>query len=70
MLAGKSDLAFTMSFEVLPEIDITDLAALKLEREVADVADEAIDKAVADLRRALRTLRGRRRTAPPARATG
>ena len=49
VLAGKSDLAFTMSFEVLPQIAITDLAALKLEREVADVADEAVDKAMADL---------------------
>ena len=49
MLAGKSDLAFTMSFEVLPQIAITDLTALKLEREVADVADEAVDKALADL---------------------
>ena len=47
VLSGQGDLAFTMSFEVLPEIAIADLAALKLEREVADVADEAIDKAMA-----------------------
>ena len=45
VLSGQSDLAFTMSYEALPEIAITDLAALKLEREVADVTDEAIDKA-------------------------
>ena len=49
VLAGEGDLAFTMSFEVLPSITVTDLAALKLEREVADVTDEAVDKAVADL---------------------
>jgi trigger factor len=49
VLAGQSDLAFTMSYETLPEIKIMDLAALKLEREVADVAPEAVDKAVGDL---------------------
>ncbi len=49
VLTGKGDLAYTLSFEILPQITITDLAALKLEREVADVTEEAIDKAVADL---------------------
>jgi trigger factor len=49
VLSGQSDLAFTMSYEALPEIKVTDLAALKLEREVADVAPEAVDKALADL---------------------
>jgi trigger factor len=49
VLEGKSDLAFTMAFEVLPQIAITDLTALKLEREVADVSEEAVDKALADL---------------------
>jgi trigger factor len=46
VLTGQGDLAFTMSYETLPEIQVTDLAALKLEMEVADVAEEAIDKAV------------------------
>src|SRR6185295_14591072 len=49
VLSGQSDLAFTMSYEALPEIKVADLAALKLEREVADVASEAVDKAVSDL---------------------
>ncbi len=49
VLSGQGDLAFTMKFEILPSITVTDLTALKLEREVADVADEAVDKAVADL---------------------
>ena len=48
-MSGQSDLAFTMSYEALPEIKITDLTALKLEREVADVAPEAVDKAIAEL---------------------
>jgi len=49
VLNGKGDLAYTLSFEILPSITITDLAALKLEREVAEVSEEAVDKAVADL---------------------
>jgi trigger factor len=49
VLEGKSDLAFTMAFEVLPQIAIADLSALKLEREVADVSEEAVDKALDDL---------------------
>jgi len=49
VLTGQSDLAFTMSYETLPKIAVTDLSALKLERQVADVADEAIDRAVNQL---------------------
>jgi trigger factor len=49
VLAGQGDLAYTMSFEILPSITVTDLSRLKLEREVAEVTDEAVDKAVADL---------------------
>jgi trigger factor len=49
VLSGQSDLAFTMSYEALPEITLTDLAALKFERPVTDVTEEAIDKGVASL---------------------
>jgi trigger factor len=49
VLAGQGDLAYTLSFEILPKITITDLSALGLEREVAEVSQEAVDKAVADL---------------------
>ena len=49
ILSGKNDLAFTMKYEALPEIAITDLAALKLEQEVADVPAETIDKSLAEL---------------------
>ena len=57
-LAGKSDLAFTMSYEALPEIKVTDLPALKLEREVADVRREAVDKALGELLERCDPLRG------------
>jgi trigger factor len=49
VLAGQGDLAFTMSYETLPEIKITDLSALKVERLVADVPEEGVDKGVASL---------------------
>ena len=49
VLTGESDLAFTMSYETLPKFSITDLTALKLEREVADVGEDAINKAIAGL---------------------
>jgi trigger factor len=49
VLAGQGDLAYTMSFEILPTISVTDFSALKLEREVAEVSEEAVGKAVADL---------------------
>jgi trigger factor len=50
VLSGQSDLAFTMSFEILPEIKIADLTALMLERWVAEVTEEAVENAVGELR--------------------
>ncbi|MCB1504727.1 MAG: trigger factor [Hyphomicrobiaceae bacterium] len=49
VISGKGDLAYEMSFEVLPEIQVTDLSSLKLERLVAQVEGEAIDEVLADL---------------------
>ena len=43
---GSSDLAYTMSFEVLPKFQILDLKTLKLERPVSDVADDDITKSL------------------------
>ena len=49
VMDGKADLAYTMSFEVLPKIDLIDMSTLSLEREVVDVDEETIDKAVEEL---------------------
>jgi trigger factor len=49
VIDGKADLAYGMTFEVLPTFTLTDFSALKLERMVADVEEAAIDKAVGDL---------------------
>ena len=44
VIAGNADLAYTISFEVLPEIEITDLAKLKFEKLKVDVGEEEIEK--------------------------
>jgi trigger factor len=49
IFSGESDLAYSMEFEVLPPIPQPDVSALKIERLVADVDDEAINKALADI---------------------
>lgn len=43
VIAGKADLTFTMAVELIPDFELTDLAALELERPVAEVTDEAVD---------------------------
>ncbi|HEX5999813.1 MAG TPA: trigger factor [Hyphomicrobiaceae bacterium] len=52
VLAGEGDLAYTLSFEIMPDISVTDLSTLQLEREVAEVPEEAVEKALSDLRNA------------------
>lgn len=49
VMSGQADLAFGMSFEVLPDIALTDFTTLNLERLVADVDDKAVDEAVSQL---------------------
>ena len=46
VIDGKSDLAYSMSYEVLPAIELADFASLNLERLVADVEDSAVDDAL------------------------
>ncbi len=46
VISGEADLAYTLSFEVLPKIKITDLAKLKVEKQVVDVLDEEIETAI------------------------
>ena len=44
VIAGNSDLDYTISFEVLPEIEITDLTKLKLEKPVVEVTKKEVDE--------------------------
>ena len=49
VIDGKADLAYTMKFEVLPDIEITDFSTMTLERLQADVDDEACESALNEL---------------------
>src|SRR5262245_16902635 len=46
VIAGQADLAYTLSFELLPAIELGDFSSIKLERLVTDVSDAEIDEAV------------------------
>ncbi len=49
VLSGQTDLAYDMSFEVLPDIQMADFSALKLTRLTAPVQDADVDEALARL---------------------
>src|SRR5262249_8579804 len=46
VIGGKSDLAYTLAFEILPKIELGDFKGITLERQVADVTDEQIKEAL------------------------
>jgi trigger factor len=52
IFAGASDLAYTLSFEVLPKIELMDFGKLALERPVAPVTDADIDSSLDRIRAA------------------
>lgn len=49
-------LEYVAHFEVYPEIKLADLSGLQIEKPVVDIADADIDKLIANLRKARRTL--------------
>ncbi len=49
VIAGQADLAYTMSFEVLPPIPLADFSEFKLERLVAEPDGAAVEEAIANL---------------------
>ncbi|MFM9940850.1 MAG: trigger factor [Hyphomicrobiaceae bacterium] len=49
VITGNGDFTYSMSFEVLPDFELTDLSAVELERLVADVPDEAVASALDEL---------------------
>ena len=46
IMGGNSDLAYTLALEILPKIELADFKGLKLERQVADVADAQVSEAL------------------------
>jgi trigger factor len=52
VFSGSGDLAYTMSFEVLPKFELMDFGKINLERPVAEVTDADVDAATERLRAA------------------
>src|SRR5579863_5703535 len=46
VIAGKSDLAYTVEMEIVPPITLADFKTIKLERLTAPVTDEEIDQSL------------------------
>ena len=46
ILAGKSDLTYTVAVEVVPEIKLADFKSFAVEKPVADVSDADVDEAI------------------------
>ena len=55
ILEGKADLAFDVSYEVLPKVAITDLTSITYDRPVVDISDADVD---AEVERVFRNNRG------------
>lgn len=49
ILGGQADLLYTMSFEVLPPVTIADLGGIAIERPVAEVAEDDVQKGLGRL---------------------
>jgi trigger factor len=52
MIEGASDLEYTMSFEILPVIELTDLQTITLEKEAAEPEEDDVKKALERLMKA------------------
>jgi trigger factor len=59
VISGKTDLAYTVAVEVVPQIPIADFKSIELERLVADVADEEVDAALQRLAEQNRAFKAR-----------
>jgi trigger factor len=46
LMAGKSDLAYTVTMDILPPIQLADFKTIKIEKPVADVADAEVDESI------------------------
>jgi trigger factor len=55
VLDGESDLAFDVSYEVLPSVELMDFKTLKLDKPVVEISDEDVDK---EVQRVFRQNRG------------
>ena len=65
MIAGKSDLAYTVAIEILPAIELTDFNGIKLEKRVAEVTNEEVEEALNKLAEQNRPFGSKNGTAAP-----
>ncbi len=49
VLNGKADLTYSMTFEVIPDIKVSNLNAVKVEKLVAEVTDADVDEALSKI---------------------
>jgi trigger factor len=46
LIAGKSDLSYTVALEIMPPIELADFKGISVEKKVADVTDAEVDQAL------------------------
>lgn len=49
VISGKADLSYTMSFEILPKVEVMDFKSIKIERPVAKIEKDEIEKRLQEL---------------------
>lgn len=49
VMSGDADFEYTMSFEVIPDMELADLRQIKLEKQVAEPSDDDVEKSVQQL---------------------
>ncbi len=59
VMAGTGDLAYTLKFEVIPQIEAQDFSTVKLERLVAEVNDGHVDESIAEMSKQQRDFKAR-----------
>lgn len=55
VLSGKADLAYTMSYEVLPKVELADFKGIEIERPVAEPSDDEVEEQIKRLANDART---------------
>ena len=63
VLGGKADLVYDMSYEIIPAIELTDFAKLKLEKPVVEVDEARVDEALERLASSRKEFVARGKTA-------
>jgi len=49
ILEGSADIAYTMSYDILPEFEIIDFKTVQIERPVVEISDEEVDEQIAQI---------------------